>query len=139
MKVLSSSHAKHCLGYHIVFCPKYRHQVLLGAIEVELKQVIGETCKTYGWTLHSLEVMPDHVHIFVQLDHTTAPVEVVKTVKSISAVKLFTQFPDLKKRKFWGSECGQMGRIMQRLEAFQKRLLESILRSKSCGVDLLDA
>ena len=103
MKVLSSSHAKHCLGYHIVFCPKYRHQVLLGAIEVELKQVIGETCKTYGWTLHRLEVMPGHVHIFVQLDHTTAPVEVVKTVKSISAVKLFTQFPDLKKRKFWGS------------------------------------
>jgi putative transposase len=103
MKVLSSSHAKHCLGYHIVFCPKYRHQVLSGAIEVQLKQIIGETCKTYGWILHSLEVMPDHVHIFVQLDHTVAPVEVVKTVKSISAVKLFTQFPDLKKRKFWGS------------------------------------
>jgi len=103
MKVLSISHAKHCLGYHIVFCPKYRHQVLSGAIEVQLKQVIGETCKTYGWILHNLEVMPDHVHIFVQLDHTVAPVEVVKTVKSISAVKLFTQFPDLKKRRFWGS------------------------------------
>ncbi|MCY7274261.1 MAG: IS200/IS605 family transposase [Phormidesmis sp. CAN_BIN44] len=103
MKVVSSSHAKHCLGYHIVFCPKYRHQVLSGAIEVELKQIIGKTCKTYGWTLHSLEVMPDHVHLFIRIDHTTAPVEVVKTVKSISAVKLFTQFPDLKKRKFWGS------------------------------------
>lgn len=72
-------------------------------MEIELKQIIGETCKTYGWILHSIEVMPDHVHLFVQADHTTAPVEIVKTVKSISAVKLFTQFPDLKKRKFWGS------------------------------------
>ncbi|NJR39682.1 MAG: IS200/IS605 family transposase [Leptolyngbyaceae cyanobacterium CSU_1_4] len=96
-------------GYHIVFCPKYRHQVLSGAIEVQLKQIIGETCKTYGWILHSLEVMPGHVHIFVQLDHTVAPVEVVKMVKSISAVKLFTQFPDLKKRKFWGSGMGSDG------------------------------
>jgi putative transposase len=103
MEVLSSSHAKHCLGYHLVFCPKYRHQVLSGAIEVELKQVIGETCKTYGWLLHSIEVMPDHVHLFVQADHTTAPVEIVKTIKSIAAVTLFTRFPDLKKRKFWGS------------------------------------
>lgn len=103
MEVLSSSHAKHCLGYHLVFCPRYRHQVLSGAIEVELKQVIGETCKTYGWLLHSIKVMPDHVHLFVQADHTTAPVEIVKTIKSIAAVKLFTRFPDLKKRKFWGS------------------------------------
>jgi putative transposase len=103
MEVLSISHAKHCLGYHLVFCPKYRHQVLSGAIEVELKQVIGETCKTYGWLLHSIEVMPDHVHLFVQADHTTAPVEIVKTIKSIAAVTLFTRFPDLKKRKFWGS------------------------------------
>ena len=47
MKVLSSSHAKHCLGYHIVFCPKYRHQVLEGAIEIELKRIIGEICTTY--------------------------------------------------------------------------------------------
>ncbi|MFP5273718.1 transposase [Coleofasciculus sp. G1-WW12-02] len=47
MKLLSSTHAKHCLGYHIVFCPKYRHQVLEGAIEIELKRIIGEVCRTY--------------------------------------------------------------------------------------------
>lgn len=103
MQVLSSSHAKHCLGYHIVFCPKYRHQVLEGAIEIELKRIIGEVCKTYEWLLHSIEVMPDHVHLFVQADHTTAPVEIAKTIKSISAVQLFCTFPDLKRRKFWGS------------------------------------
>lgn len=48
-------------------------------------------------------VMPDHCHLFVQADHMTAPGEIVKTLKSISAVYIFTKFPDLKKRKFWGS------------------------------------
>ena len=51
MQTLSSSHAKHSLGYHIIFCPKYRHQVLEGAIEVELKRILIETCKAYGWVM----------------------------------------------------------------------------------------
>jgi putative transposase len=103
MKMLSSSHAKHCLGYHIIWTPKYRHQVLEGAVEVELKRIFGEVCKTYDWILHAIEVMPDHVHVFVQADHMTAPIEIAKTMKSISAVHIFSTFKDLKKRRFWGS------------------------------------
>jgi len=81
----------------------YRHQVLTGSIEVELKRILAETCITYDWGLEALEIMPDHVHIFVQADHMTAPVQIAKTLKSISAVHLFNKFPTLKKRKFWGS------------------------------------
>lgn len=44
MQILSSSHAEHSLGYHIVWCPKYRHQVLEGAVEVELKRILTEVC-----------------------------------------------------------------------------------------------
>ncbi|MEH1784307.1 IS200/IS605 family transposase [Nostoc sp.] len=65
--------------------------------------ILGETCQTYGWALHAIEIMPDHVHVFVQADHTTAPVEIAKTMKSISAVHIFSTFKDLKKRRFWGS------------------------------------
>ncbi len=100
---MSSSHAKHSLGYHIIWTPKYRNQVLEGAVEVELKRILGEVCKTYDWILHAIEVMPDHVHVFVQADHTTAPVEIAKTMKSISALHIFSTFKDLKKRRFWGS------------------------------------
>lgn len=109
MQRLSSSHASHVLGYHVIWCPKYRHQVLEGAVEVELKHILTEVCMTYGWKLHALEIMPDHVHIFVQADHTTAPVEISKTMKSISAVYIFTKFPELKRRKFWGSGLWSKG------------------------------
>ena len=103
MKILSSNHAQHVLGYHIVFCPKYRHQVLSGSVEVELKHILTEDCMTYDWKLYALEVMPDHIHIFVQVDHTAAPVEIAKKMKYIIAVYIFTKFLDLKQRKFWGS------------------------------------
>ena len=53
--------------------------------------------------------MPDHVHIFVQVDHTTAPVVITQTLKSISAVDIFNKFPTLKQRKFWGSGLWSRG------------------------------
>lgn len=106
---MSTNHSKFSLGYHIIWCPKYRHQVLKDIIEIELKQVLAETCAHYDWNLVSLEVMPDHVHIFVQADPETAPVNIAKTLKSISAVHLFNKFPTLKNRKFWGSGLWSRG------------------------------
>ena len=47
MQILSSNHAQHALGYHLIWCPKYRHQVLLGDVEVELKHILAEVCITY--------------------------------------------------------------------------------------------
>ncbi len=66
----------------------------MDAIEIELKKILAETCEEYGWKLETMETMPDHM---------TAPVEITKTLKSISAVYLFTTFPKLKAKKFWGS------------------------------------
>lgn len=100
---MSRNHAVFSLGYHIIWCPKYRHAVLDDAVAIELKQIISETCSVYEWQLQEIEVMSDHVHIFVQADHLTAPVEIAKTLKSISAIHLFHTFPKLKARKFWGS------------------------------------
>jgi len=45
---------------------------------VELKQILAETCAAYGWSLESIEVMPDHVHIFVQVDPKAALVNIAK-------------------------------------------------------------
>lgn len=103
MEEKHSQHAVSKIGYHIIWCPKFRHPILVDEVETELKHILGETCLAYGWVLHELEIMPDHVHCFIQTDHLTSPGEVAKTLKSISAVKLFTLFPSLKQQKFWGT------------------------------------
>jgi len=109
MRTMSSNHAVFALGYHIIWCPKYRHAVFDDALAIELKRIIAETCSVYGWELQEIAVMPDHVHVFVQADHLTAPVEIAKTLKSISAVHIFHAFPKLKGRKFWGSGLWSRG------------------------------
>ena len=78
---------------HIVWCTKYRHPILTGAVEVETKTILAQTCMEYGWTLKAIEVMPDHVHLFLEASPDEAPSTIARTLKSISAVHIFTAFP----------------------------------------------
>ena len=63
----------HNLGYHIIFCPKYRRPVLGGGIRERLIELFGEKAGEMGVTIASLEVMPDHVHLFVKASPVLAP------------------------------------------------------------------
>ena len=109
MKSIKNAHSVSVIGYHIIWCTKYRKEILYNQVEVELKHIIGEVCIEYGWKPRSLEVMPDHVHLFIQCDHLTRPVDISSTLKSISAVRIFTLFPKLKGRAFWGSGLWSRG------------------------------
>ena len=96
-------HATYKIGYHVVWCTKFRHPILVNAVEVFTKNTIAQTCAVYGWELQQIEIMPDHVHCFISAPPTVAPTDIVKTLKSVSAIAVFTQFPQLKGQKFWGS------------------------------------
>ena len=49
--------------------------------------------------------MPDHVHVFISATPTTAPVDIVRTLKSKSAITLFKRNPQL---KTFYSRCGAL-------------------------------
>ena len=85
----SASHCKYLIQYHIIWCPKFRFSVLRGNVDAALKQILQKICDDYGYKIKALEVMPDHIHIFVDVPQTVAPCDVVRTLKSISAIELF--------------------------------------------------
>ena len=49
--------AVHSLGYHLVWCPKYRRPVLVGHVAERLGELIGAKCAEHGWTVEALEVI----------------------------------------------------------------------------------
>ena len=55
-----------------------------------------------------MEVMEDHVHIFVEVPPRYSPARVVQIMKSVSAREVFSQFPDLRKR-LWAGELWNDG------------------------------
>ena len=46
------------LQYHIVWCTKYRKQVLKDGIETELKAMLESLADEYSFTILAMEVMP---------------------------------------------------------------------------------
>lgn len=98
-----TNHCVYNINYHIVFCPKYRRKIIKAKVEEAIKQIIREICERYGFCLIQMETMPDHLHIFLSAPPTVAPTEIVRKLKSITANKIFSIFPWLKKSYFWGS------------------------------------
>ena len=99
----SASHCKYLIQYHIIWCPEFRFSVLKGDAEDRLKQILQNICDDYNYHIKALEVMPDHIHIFIDVPQTVAPCDAVRTLKSISAIELFKAFPELK--QFY-ARCG---------------------------------
>lgn len=99
----SASHCKYLIQYHIIWRPKFRFSVLKSDVEDRLKQILQKICDDYGYKIKALEVMPDHIHIFVDVPQMVAPCDVVRTLKSISAIEMIKSFPELK--QFY-ARCG---------------------------------
>ncbi len=86
------------LKYHVVWCPKYRRPVLTNPVDARLRELIFEVAARREMTVHTLEVMPDHVHLFVETDPRWAPAEVVGKFKAVSSRILREEFPQLRSR-----------------------------------------
>ena len=93
-----SSGSVYNLGYHIIWCPKYRRKVLVDGVDESLKKCIEEKCDEHGWELCEAEVMPDHVHIFIKCKPTDSVAYIVAQLKGYSSHKLKEKYPHLKKR-----------------------------------------
>jgi len=130
MKLIKENHNVHQLGVHIVFCTKFRHKIFEGKKEIVLKYILGETCIEYGWLLQEIEIMPDHVHLFLQVKPTDRLVDVVKTLKSISAVKMFSEFKSLKGKKFWGSGLWSRGTYYGGVGQVNEKTIEKYIREQ---------
>jgi putative transposase len=85
------------VNYHIVFCPKYRRQLLVGKIKERLEEIMNEVAVENVWEITAKEVLPDHVHLFVSADVKSKPEQVVKRFKGRSSRYLRKEFPELLK------------------------------------------
>lgn len=86
------------LKYHFVWCPKYRRKVLVPPYDARLREIIAEVAAEAEMTIHAVEVMPDHVHLFVEADPTLAVAEIVNRFKGRSSRLMRQEFPALRSR-----------------------------------------
>ena len=94
----ASNTAIHNLGYHIIWCVKYRRRALVNGVDTRLKELLLEKAASMGLTIENMEVMPEHVHLFVKSPPIHAPHFIVGQLKGFSSRMLRSEFPKLKSR-----------------------------------------
>jgi len=91
----SSVKAKYNIAYHLIWCPKYRRKVLVDGIDERLKELLVEKAKDMNIIIENMEVMPDHVHLFVKCNPTDNPQQIVGQFKGYASRHLRAEFPKL--------------------------------------------
>lgn len=96
MRYKSNNNIVYSCKYHIVWCPKYRRKVLVGEVEVRLKELIASMCAEFSVELIELEIMPDHVHILVNVDPQFGVHNLIKKLKGRTSRLLRQEFSQLR-------------------------------------------
>ena len=108
MGIRRAKHAVYDLKYHLVWTPKYRRHIFGEGIAIYVKEIFGRISEEYEFRIDTMEVMEDHVHIFLEAPPRYSPAEIAQIMKSISAREVFKKFPKLREQ-LWAHELWNDG------------------------------
>lgn len=86
-------HRVHLIVYHLIWCPRRRKPILIGSIKARCQQLIEMKCQEKGWTILTLAIQPDHIHLFLRVWPSDSAAAVIKEVKGITSFHLRKEFP----------------------------------------------
>jgi putative transposase len=98
----------HC-QYHIVWVPKYRYRILVGEVARSFHSGIQAICGFAGCEVVELNVQKDHVYLLVMVPPKVSISELMGRVKGQTAMKVFRQYRQLRKKPYWGNHFWSKG------------------------------
>ena len=103
----SLAHTKYMCKYHIVFIPKYRRKIIYNKLRKEIQKYIKDLCKWKGVEIIEGHMMPDHVHLLVEIPPRISVSSFMGYLKGKSSLMIFEKNPNLKykfgNRNFWAT------------------------------------
>jgi len=94
----SNGNIVYACTYHVVFCPKYRRKVLIHGANVRLKAIVVEVASATASDVVEIEVMPDHVHLLLEVDPQFGIHRLVRLIKGRSSHHPRQESPWLRSR-----------------------------------------
>ncbi|ACX52785.1 transposase IS200-family protein [Ammonifex degensii KC4] len=94
----SNNNVVYSCKYHVVWCLKYRRPVLKDGVDARLKEILLEVARKRRAEIIELEILPDYVHLLVEVDPQFGIHRLVKLMKGCSSRILRQEFPWLRSR-----------------------------------------
>ncbi len=133
MSLRSFSHAFGESNYHIVLVPKYRRDIFKNIDAARgCKLIFREIAEKYRYKILALEVMEDHIHLFLEIHPTHSLSRTFQLFKGISARILFLRFPSLKK-KLWGGHLWSKGKFFRSVGEVTSERIEFYIKESQTG------
>ena len=98
MKYKTNNNIVYSCKYHVVWCPKYRRKVLTDDVAIRLKELLTQEAASINADIIEMEIMPDHVHLLIEVDPQYGINKAVRHLKGSSSRILRNEFPSLKTR-----------------------------------------
>jgi len=91
------------VNYHLVWCSKYRKAVLVDDVAKDLESLIKQKARELDVEIGGLEIMPDHVHLFVSAKPIYPPHQIVGQFKGYTSHVLRRKYEHLRRKlpTFW--------------------------------------
>lgn len=84
--------------YHVIWCPKFRRRILVPPLDKRLKELLLEKQSAYGYEVLAMEVMPDHVHLLLDVDPRIGIHKIVGQIKGWTSRAIGQEFPFVKRK-----------------------------------------
>jgi len=82
------------IQYHVVWCVKYRHKILTGDIEADLRYILNRVAHDNGFLIAELGTDEDHVHLLLDCRPQHYIPNMIKALKGVSGRYLMQKHGD---------------------------------------------
>ncbi|MCB9128910.1 MAG: IS200/IS605 family transposase [Ardenticatenales bacterium] len=129
------SHSLYECKYHVVFCPKYRYRILQTEVRAYVTQQVYVLCEQKdGVEVLEMNVQADHVHLILSVPPTYAVSTVMGFLKGKLALRMFDQFPELR-RRYWGQHVWSRGYCVSTVGLDEERIRKYVAWQEKKGQD----
>ncbi|MBQ7915959.1 MAG: IS200/IS605 family transposase [Firmicutes bacterium] len=122
-------HSCFLLQYHLVLITKYRHPVITGWIEEDLKTYTREFFSKKDMNIVELECMPDHVHILFEAQPQINLADFVNSFKTCSSRRIRQRYGGLLSKYYWKpyfwSQTYFLGSVSEKSTEVVKRYIQN--------------
>ena len=98
---ISKNHSKFLIKYHIILVCKYRKQLLVGAVEYDMKKIMRHISEMSDFDIEVMETDKDHLHMMVRSDPKLSPLQIVRRLKQMSTSAVWKKYRDFLRHNFY--------------------------------------
>ena len=98
---ISKNHSKFLIKYHIILVCKYRKQLLVGAVEYDMKKIMRHISEMSDFDIEVMETDKDHLHMMVRSEPKLSPLQIVRRLKQMSTSAVRKKYRDFLRHNFY--------------------------------------